>query len=93
MLLEEGQEMRLPPLKAHYKQDISFRGDNPIFVLGKMNCDLSGVDCRCPRNGHNEGSMAFLFSTIPDSRTLTFIPHTKYKENFTIEIFKADFSA
>ena len=35
MLLEEGQEVHLPALKTHYKQDLSFKGDTPIFCTSK----------------------------------------------------------
>ena len=35
MLLEEGQEVHLPAPKTHYKQDLSFKGDTPIFCTSK----------------------------------------------------------
>ena len=35
MLLLEGQEVHLPAPKTHYKQDISFKGDTPIFCTAK----------------------------------------------------------
>ena len=35
LLLLEGQEVHLPAPKTHYKQDISFKGDTPIFYNAK----------------------------------------------------------
>ena len=35
LLLLEGQEVHLPAPKTHYKQDISFQGDTPIFCTAK----------------------------------------------------------
>ena len=35
LLLLEGQEVHLPAPKTHYKQDISFKGDTPIFCTAK----------------------------------------------------------
>ena len=35
LLLLEGQDVHLPAPKTHYKQDISFKGDTPIFCTAK----------------------------------------------------------
>ena len=35
LLLLEGQEVHLPAPKTHFKQDISFKGDTPIFCTAK----------------------------------------------------------
>ena len=35
LLSLEGQEVHLPARKTHYKQDISFKGDTPIFCTAK----------------------------------------------------------
>ena len=68
LLLLEGQEVHLPAPKTHFKQDISFKGDTPIFCTAKD--EIALVRGSFGRQGdRNDASvMADIFSVFPNSR-------------------------
>ncbi len=77
LLLLEGQEVHLPAPKTHYKQDISFKGDTPIFCTAKEELSFvrgGNVDQRETEMMRVRWLVFSLFSKIPEEQQVNVAP-------------------